>query len=59
VKNTLIAGSVASRQEGGLVEKHARYERVEKKAQRTDFKEAVVSVYSRLAESLMDNQPYF
>jgi gamma-glutamyl:cysteine ligase YbdK (ATP-grasp superfamily) len=35
------------------------HERVEKKAQKTDFKEAVVSVYSRLAESLMDNQPFF
>ena len=34
-------------------------ERVERKAQKTDFKEAVVSVYSKLAESLMDNQPYF
>jgi gamma-glutamyl:cysteine ligase YbdK (ATP-grasp superfamily) len=32
--------------------------RVERKAQKTDFKEAVVSVYSRLAESLMGNQPY-
>jgi gamma-glutamyl:cysteine ligase YbdK (ATP-grasp superfamily) len=34
-------------------------ERVKRKAQKTDFKESVVSVYSRLAESLMDNQPYF
>jgi hypothetical protein len=34
-------------------------EGVEKKSQRTDFKEAVVSVYSKLVESLMDNQPYF
>jgi hypothetical protein len=34
-------------------------ERIERKAQKTDFKEAVVGVYSRLAESLMDNQPYF
>jgi hypothetical protein len=34
-------------------------ERVERKAQKTEFKEAIVSVYSRLAESLMDNQPYF
>jgi gamma-glutamyl:cysteine ligase YbdK (ATP-grasp superfamily) len=33
-------------------------ERVEEKAQRTSFKEAVVTVYSKLAESLMDNQPY-
>jgi carboxylate-amine ligase len=34
-------------------------QRVERKAQKTDFTEAVVSVYSRLAESLMDNRPYF
>jgi hypothetical protein len=34
-------------------------ERVKRKAQKTEFKEAIVSVYSRLAESLMDNQPYF
>ncbi len=31
-------------------------ERVERKAQKTEFKEAIVSVYSRLVESLMDNQ---
>jgi gamma-glutamyl:cysteine ligase YbdK (ATP-grasp superfamily) len=30
-----------------------------KKAQRTDFKEAVVSVYSKLIKCLSDNQPYF
>jgi len=34
-------------------------ERVKRRAQKTDFKDAVVSVYSTLAESLMDNQPYF
>jgi gamma-glutamyl:cysteine ligase YbdK (ATP-grasp superfamily) len=34
-------------------------ERVGKKAQRTDFEEAVVNVYSELAKRLMDNQPYF
>jgi gamma-glutamyl:cysteine ligase YbdK (ATP-grasp superfamily) len=34
-------------------------ERVEKKAQKTGFKEAVIDVYSTLAESLMDNEPYF
>jgi gamma-glutamyl:cysteine ligase YbdK (ATP-grasp superfamily) len=34
-------------------------EKVGWKAQKTDFKEAVVSVYSSLAESLMDNQPFF
>lgn len=34
-------------------------ERVEKKAEKTDFKEAIVSVYSELTKSLIDNQPYF
>jgi carboxylate-amine ligase len=33
--------------------------RVLKKAQRTDFKEAVVSVYSTLIKCLATNQPYF
>jgi hypothetical protein len=34
-------------------------ERVEKKAQKRDVREAIVDVCARLAESLMDNQPYF
>jgi hypothetical protein len=34
-------------------------ERVQTKARKTDFEEAVVSVYSRLIKSLVDNQPYF
>ncbi|MGD0979147.1 MAG: glutamate-cysteine ligase family protein [Candidatus Bathyarchaeia archaeon] len=34
-------------------------ERVKKKTQKTDFGEAVITVYSKLAESLMDNRPYF
>jgi len=34
-------------------------DRVQKKAQKTDFKEAVISVYSRLIKNLTDNQPYF
>lgn len=34
-------------------------ERVLKKAQKTDFKEAVLSVYSTLIKCLADNQPYF
>lgn len=34
-------------------------ERVGKKAQKTDFEEAVVNVYSQLTKRLMDNQPYF
>jgi gamma-glutamyl:cysteine ligase YbdK (ATP-grasp superfamily) len=34
-------------------------ERICRKAQRTDLKEAVVSVYSSLIKSLIDNEPYF
>jgi Glutamate-cysteine ligase family 2(GCS2) len=34
-------------------------ERVKRKAQRTGFREAIISVYSELMKSLMDNQPYF
>jgi len=34
-------------------------ERVLRKAQKTDFKEAVINVYSMLIKSLIDNQPYF
>jgi gamma-glutamyl:cysteine ligase YbdK (ATP-grasp superfamily) len=34
-------------------------DRVRKRAQRTDFKEAIVSVYSKLIRCLADNQPYF
>jgi len=34
-------------------------ERVQKKAQKTDFKEAVINVYSSLVKSLRINQPYF
>jgi len=34
-------------------------ERVQRKAQKTDFKEAVVNVYSSLIKCLMDNQLYF
>jgi gamma-glutamyl:cysteine ligase YbdK (ATP-grasp superfamily) len=33
--------------------------RVRAKAQRTDLKEAILSVYLRLAKNLRDNQPYF
>lgn len=33
--------------------------RVERKTQKAGFTEAVVSVYSKLIESLIDNQPYF
>ncbi|MEM3695997.1 MAG: glutamate-cysteine ligase family protein [Candidatus Bathyarchaeia archaeon] len=34
-------------------------ERVQRKVQKTDLKEAIVSIYSSLVESLMKNQPYF
>ena len=34
-------------------------ERVQRKAQKTDFREAVINVYSMLIKSLIDNQPYF
>ena len=33
--------------------------RVEAKAKKTDFKDAVITVYSRLIKSLVDNEPYF
>ena len=32
---------------------------VEAKAEKTDFEDAVISVYSRLIKSLVDNEPYF
>jgi gamma-glutamyl:cysteine ligase YbdK (ATP-grasp superfamily) len=34
-------------------------EEVGRKAQKTDFREAIFSVYSKLIKSLIDNQPYF
>jgi gamma-glutamyl:cysteine ligase YbdK (ATP-grasp superfamily) len=34
-------------------------ERVERRAQRTDLKEAIVSVYSKLIKCLGNNEPYF
>ena len=34
-------------------------ERILKRSQKTDLKEAIVDVYSKLAESLIDNQPFF
>jgi gamma-glutamyl:cysteine ligase YbdK (ATP-grasp superfamily) len=34
-------------------------ERVRRKAQKTDFKEAILSVYSALVKNLRENQPYF
>jgi hypothetical protein len=34
-------------------------ERVQKRAQKTDLREAIRDVYSGLTNSLRDNQPYF
>jgi hypothetical protein len=34
-------------------------ERVQRKAQKTDFREAIINIYSRLIKNLTDNQPYF
>lgn len=34
-------------------------ERVRRKAQKTDFKEATINVYTELIKSLIDNEPYF
>jgi hemerythrin-like domain-containing protein len=34
-------------------------ERVEEKSRGTDFKEAIIEVYSELAQSLERNRPYF
>lgn len=34
-------------------------DRVKRRAQKTNFKEAVIDVYSRLIRSLVENQPYF
>ncbi|MEM3652633.1 MAG: glutamate-cysteine ligase family protein [Nitrososphaerales archaeon] len=44
-------------EEGNLSEVIKR--RVYARAQKTDFGEAVVDVYSNLSESLVDNEPYF
>ena len=34
-------------------------ERILRKAQKTDFREAIINIYSRLIKNLTDNQPYF
>ena len=34
-------------------------ERILRKVQKTDFKEAVISIYSKLIKNLVNNQPYF
>jgi len=33
--------------------------RIEKRKQKTDMREAIINVYSRLIKSLVDNEPYF
>jgi hypothetical protein len=50
--------TVQNRIEKGSLSEIIR-ERVERKSQKTDLKEAIVHVYLQLAESLIDNQPYF
>jgi gamma-glutamyl:cysteine ligase YbdK (ATP-grasp superfamily) len=50
--------TVQNRIEKGSLSEIIR-ERVEKKSQKTDLKEAIVQIYLQLAESLIDNQPYF
>jgi len=49
---------VQKRIESGSLSEVLR-ERIEKKAQKTNLKEAIVNVYSKLIRSLVDNQPYF
>lgn len=34
-------------------------EKVQRKTQKTDFKEALITIYSRLIKNLADNEPYF
>jgi gamma-glutamyl:cysteine ligase YbdK (ATP-grasp superfamily) len=34
-------------------------ERIRRKTEKTDFREAIINVYSMLIKSLIDNQPYF
>jgi len=34
-------------------------EKLKRKAQKTDFREALINIYSRLINNLTDNQPYF
>jgi gamma-glutamyl:cysteine ligase YbdK (ATP-grasp superfamily) len=50
--------TVQNRIEKGSLSEIIR-EKVERKSQKTDLKEAIVHVYLQLAESLIDNQPYF
>lgn len=49
---------IRKRTENGNVAEIIR-DRVRNKAQKTDFREAIIKVYSRLIESLLNNQPYF
>jgi hypothetical protein len=49
---------IKKRLENGCLSEIIR-ERVLKRAEKTDFHEAVVDVYSRLIKCLSDNEPYF
>jgi hypothetical protein len=49
---------IEKRIEGGNLSEIIK-KRVQRKAQKTELKEAIVSVYSSLVKSLMNNQPYF
>ena len=49
---------VSKRLENGNLSENLR-EAINRKSQKTDFQEAIVSVYLKLTESLIDNQPYF
>ncbi len=49
---------VKKRVENGNLSELVRKE-IEKKSQRTDFREAVVHAYSKLIRSLLSNQPFF
>jgi len=49
---------INTRLENGNLSENLR-DAINRKSQKTDFQEAIVSVYLKLTESLIDNQPYF
>jgi gamma-glutamyl:cysteine ligase YbdK (ATP-grasp superfamily) len=49
---------IQRRTEGGNLSEIIK-ERIQRKAQKTDFKEALIAIYSKLIKSLADNEPYF
>jgi len=49
---------IQKRIEHGNLSKSIRNE-VQRRAQKTDFREAVINIYLRLIKNLVDNQPYF